>query len=61
MDADEAMQLVYDQQNWDPAFLALVRQTPPKSVVDWRLMWRNPQSKIVSTQGRVVQLGDAAQ
>lgn len=61
MDADEALKLVYDEQNWDPAFLALVHQTPPKSVNDWRLMWRNPQSKIVSSGGRIVQVGDAAQ
>lgn len=55
------MRLVYDQKNWDPAFLALVHQTPPKSVNDWRLLWRNPQPNSVSPLGRVVQVGDSAQ
>lgn len=61
MDAEDAMKLFVDEEHWDPAFIALVRQTPPKSVNDWRLMWRNPQPKTISPGGRVVQVGDAAQ
>ena len=34
--------------------------TPPDQLVDWKLMWRDPQPKAVSPGGRVVQLGDAA-
>jgi len=30
-------------------------------VVDWKLMWRNPQEKWTSPGGHVVQLGDSAQ
>jgi 2-polyprenyl-6-methoxyphenol hydroxylase-like FAD-dependent oxidoreductase len=45
---------------WDPALLALIKRTPGESVVDWRLLWRDPAPKWVSDCGRVVQIGDAA-
>lgn len=45
---------------WDPGFMRLIAQSPENSVVDWKLLWRDPVSNWVSEQGRVVQLGDAA-
>lgn len=45
---------------WDPALLALIKRTPENSIVNWRLLWRNPSPKWVSNSGRIVQLGDAA-
>lgn len=35
-------------------------QTPPQSVVDYKLMWRNPNPKWVSDGGLILQLGDSA-
>lgn len=45
---------------WDQALLALIKRTPEDSIVDWRLLWRNPNPKWVSDSGRIVQIGDAA-
>jgi hypothetical protein len=58
---EEALNLVHKQKNWDPAFLALVKQSTPKSVNNWRLMWRNPQPLWTLPKGRVIQIGDSAQ
>ena len=45
---------------WDESFLAVMRQTPPQSVVDYKIMWRNPSSKWTSPDGLILQLGDSA-
>ncbi|KAH7320656.1 hypothetical protein B0I35DRAFT_450412 [Stachybotrys elegans] len=45
---------------WDPALKEIIAQTPEKSVVDWKLLWRNPQPQWSSRLGRVLQLGDSA-
>ena len=37
-----------------------MRQTPPKSVVDYKIMWRNPNTKWTSDGGLIVQVGDSA-
>lgn len=39
---------------------AMISITPEEHLVDWRVMWRDPQSQWTSKGGRVVQLGDAA-
>lgn len=46
--------------NWHPALIELIKQTPPETIVDWRLLWRDPRDVWVSPSGRVVQIGDAA-
>jgi len=38
----------------------VIATTPPEGIIDWKLMFRNPQPKWVSPLGRVVQVGDAA-
>ncbi|KAI1255663.1 hypothetical protein MGN70_002778 [Eutypa lata] len=38
----------------------LIRATPDGAIVDWPLVWRNPQQVTTSPKGRVVQVGDAA-
>lgn len=44
-----------------PSFLKrLIEATPKDGIVDWRIMWRNPQPLTTSPMGRVVQVGDAA-
>ncbi|KAG7446107.1 monooxygenase [Guyanagaster necrorhizus] len=55
--SDSALKHVKD---WSPFVPALVNAVPNKEVVDWKLMWRNPQPKWVSPMGRVAQIGDAA-
>ena len=44
---------------WDPSLKALVEATPKNALVDWKLMWRNPQPVQASPQGRVIQIGDS--
>ncbi|KAK7943969.1 uncharacterized protein PG986_013082 [Apiospora aurea] len=44
-----------------PSFLKrLIELTPKDGIVDWKIMWRNPQPLTTSPLGRVVQVGDAA-
>jgi hypothetical protein len=47
-------------QGWDPYVTELIKATPENTVLDWKLMWRNPQPQWTSPLGRVVQIGDAA-
>jgi 2-polyprenyl-6-methoxyphenol hydroxylase-like FAD-dependent oxidoreductase len=47
-------------QGWDPYVTELIKATPDNTVLDWKLMWRNPQPQWTSPLGRVVQIGDAA-
>ncbi|KAF3047955.1 hypothetical protein E8E11_009306 [Didymella keratinophila] len=47
-------------EGWDPVVTELVKATPNNQVLDWKLMWRDPQPQWASKGGRVVQLGDAA-
>ncbi|KAJ2986410.1 hypothetical protein NUW58_g5043 [Xylaria curta] len=45
---------------WAPIFKQLVKVTPPKTILNFELFWRNPQPSWCSLGGRVVQIGDAA-
>ncbi|KAI0392937.1 hypothetical protein F5Y17DRAFT_477175 [Xylariaceae sp. FL0594] len=45
---------------WAPIFKDLVKLTPPKTILNFELFWRNPQPSWGSPGGRVVQIGDAA-
>ncbi|GME26386.1 hypothetical protein GQ44DRAFT_831827 [Neofusicoccum parvum] len=47
-------------KDWAPFFSKLIKATPNGKAIDWKLMWRNPQPKMASPQGRVAQIGDAA-
>ncbi|KAF9870378.1 hypothetical protein CkaCkLH20_12225 [Colletotrichum karsti] len=47
-------------EGWTPVVTELVKATPTKNIVDWRLMFRDPQTSWASPAGRVVQIGDAA-
>ena len=38
----------------------LIKATPNHTVLEWKLLWRNPQRQWVSPGGRIVQIGDAA-
>lgn len=45
---------------WSDVADRVIKATPPDTLVDWTLMWRDPQPKWTSPGGRVVQIGDAA-
>ena len=45
---------------WDPVILEVMKLTPPKSVVDYKILWRNPNTKWASDGGYILQLGDSA-
>jgi len=45
-------------EGWDPICKAIVEKTP--SVVDWKLVYRDPLPTWVSKHGRIALLGDAA-
>jgi len=45
---------------WAPMFKELIKLTPPNTIVNFELFWRNPQPKWASPSARVVNIGDAA-
>lgn len=47
-------------QKWGAILQKLVKITPPKTIVNFELLWRNPQPTWVSPHARVIQIGDAA-
>lgn len=60
IDAEDVLRELEKQPGWDEGLLALIKQTPKQAIVDWKLMWRNPNPLWTSVGGLVVQLGDAA-
>lgn len=52
---EEVLELLKD---WDPTCRAIVEKTP--SVVDWKLVYRDPLPTWISNKGRIALLGDAA-
>lgn len=54
---DKALNAV---EGWEPFVTELIKATSNRTVLDWMLMWRNPQPRWASPGGRVVQIGDAA-
>jgi len=56
----EGMKDVPGPNKWAPIFQDLVRCTPPKTIINFELLWRNPQPSWMSPGARVVQIGDAA-
>lgn len=45
---------------WAPIFKDLVRCTPPDIIVNFELLWRDPQPRWTSPGARVIQIGDSA-
>jgi len=45
---------------WAPMMKRLIATTPEKTIVNFELLWRDPQPSWASSQSRVVQIGDAA-
>ncbi|EJU01717.1 FAD/NADP-binding domain-containing protein [Dacryopinax primogenitus] len=46
--------------DWDPVVVSLVKHTPEKNMVDWKLVYRDPLPTWISKGARICILGDAA-
>jgi 2-polyprenyl-6-methoxyphenol hydroxylase-like FAD-dependent oxidoreductase len=63
IEADEVLaglDAVPGPKKWAPIFKELVKCTPPKTILNFELLWRNPQPSWTSPASRVVQIGDSA-
>jgi 2-polyprenyl-6-methoxyphenol hydroxylase-like FAD-dependent oxidoreductase len=49
-----------EDQPWAPIFCDLVKLTPDNTIINFELLWRDPQPSWTSPGARVVQIGDAA-
>ncbi|KAJ4354276.1 uncharacterized protein N0V89_006010 [Didymosphaeria variabile] len=47
-------------KGWSPGLVKLIEKSPDRQMLEWKLMWRDPQPQSVSPRGRIVQIGDAA-
>lgn len=54
------MDAIPGPNKWAPVFKDLVKCTPPKTILNFELLWRNPQPSWTSPASRVVQIGDSA-
>lgn len=45
---------------WSPIFQRLVKCTPPNTIINFDLWWRDPQLNWASPASRVIELGDSA-
>ena len=57
---DEVLAFTATIPGWPEYADRVIKATPPNTLVDWKLMWRDPQPQWTSPAGRVLQLGDAA-
>lgn len=45
---------------WDERIPAIMKRTPPGTIVDYKITWRDPNPTWTSPGGRVIKIGDAA-
>lgn len=60
MSPQRVLDVMDEVPGWDPLLKEIISKTPENSIIDWKLLWRNPQPQWASEGGRVVQLGDSA-
>ncbi|KAF2164032.1 hypothetical protein M409DRAFT_68247 [Zasmidium cellare ATCC 36951] len=60
VDVEEALKFTAKIPDFPDYANRLIKLTPPDKLIDWKLMWRDPNSQWTSPGGRVIQLGDAA-
>lgn len=64
IDADEVIKAMNETHGelpkWSPIFQRLVRCSPPNTIINFELWWRDPQLRWASPSSRVVQIGDSA-
>ena len=56
-DIEDAIKTV---EGWAPIVHTIIRATPPESLVDWKLVFRDPLPTYVSPKARICLMGDAA-
>ncbi|KAF4629712.1 hypothetical protein G7Y89_g8434 [Cudoniella acicularis] len=56
----ENLEKVPGPHKWAPVFQELVKCTPQKTIINFNLLWRDPQPSWTSPGARVIQIGDAA-
>lgn len=54
---EDALKVV---EGWDPRIAAVIKKTPEKQLVDYKLLWRDPLPGWVSKHGRMMLVGDSA-
>lgn len=47
-------------EGWDPVIVAAMKAVPRDTLIDWKLLWRDPIRQWVSKTGRITLVGDAA-
>lgn len=52
--------MLADVEGWDPELLHIIQHIPPDSLIDFKMLWRDPVKKWVSEKGRICLVGDAA-
>ncbi|KAH8879261.1 putative monooxygenase [Thozetella sp. PMI_491] len=57
---ESVLEVVSAIPGWPEYMNKLIKTAPEGGIVDWKIMWRSPQSNWTSPQGRVVQLGDSS-
>ena len=57
---EEVLKFTATIPDWPEVADRVIKATPSDLLVDWKLMWRDPQPTWTSPCGLVVQLGDAA-
>lgn len=60
MSPKDVLRVMKETAEWDDAVYAFIESAPEQSIIDWKLLWRDPQPKWTSPGGRIVQIGDAA-
>ncbi|KAM5355001.1 hypothetical protein ACJ41O_001647 [Fusarium nematophilum] len=56
-DLDDMLKVV---DGWDPVIVAAMHAIPRETLIDWKLLWRDPIRQWVSPGGRIALAGDAA-
>ncbi|KAK5175117.1 uncharacterized protein LTR77_000254 [Saxophila tyrrhenica] len=57
---EEVLKYTATIDGWSDIGDCVIKTIPSSSLVDWKVMWRDPQPQWTSPGGRVCQLGDAA-
>ena len=60
LDAEDVLKTLEEEDDWDQTFVEVIKHTPPQSVVDYKILWRDPNTKWASDGGLILQLGDSA-
>ena len=60
VDKEDVLKFIATIPGWPEERTRLIKATPDGAIVDFKLLWRDPEPQWVSRTGRVIQIGDAA-